>query len=104
MLASGGEQPVNTMPTQVGTPGRHHFPSDQATSDVFADIPAAGEAGQQLSPAANYPTDPSAYSTPSKFRLQLPGFSSILLASSTVVPRAEIGVGSPLKFISVLAH
>jgi len=44
MLASGGEQPVNTLATQVGTPGRIHSPSDPATSDVSADIPAAGQA------------------------------------------------------------
>jgi len=104
MLASGGEQPVNTLATQVGTPGRIHSPSDPATSDVSADIPAAGEAGRELSPAADSPTDPSAYSTPGKFRLRLPGFSSILLARSTVVPPAETGVGSPLKSVSVLAH
>jgi len=104
MLASGGEQPVNTLPTQVGTPGRIHSPSHLATSDVSADILAAGEAGRELSPAADSPTDPSAYSTPGKFRLQLPGFSSILLATSTLVPPAERGVGSPLKSVSVLAH
>jgi len=45
MLASGGEQPVNTLATQVGTPGRIHSPSDPATSDVSADIPTGGEAG-----------------------------------------------------------
>jgi len=32
MLASGGEQPVNTLATQVGTPGRIHCPSDLATA------------------------------------------------------------------------
>ena len=46
MQASGGEQPVKTLATQVGTPGRIHSPSDPATSDMSADIPAAGEAGQ----------------------------------------------------------
>jgi len=104
MLASGGEQPVNTLATQVGTPGRIHSPSDSATSDVSADIPAAGEAGRELSPAADSPTDPSAYSTPRKFRLRPPGFSFILLARSTVVPPAETGVGSPVKCVSVQAH
>jgi len=104
MLASGGEQPVNTLATQVDTPGRIHSPSDPATSDVSANIPAAGEAGRELNPAANSPTDPSAYSTPGKFLLRLPGFSSILLARSTVVPPAEKGVGSPLRSVSVLAH
>ena len=104
MLASGGEQPVNTLATQVGTPGRIHSPSDPATSDVSADIPAAGEAGRELSPAADSPTSSSAYSTPGKLRLQLPGFSSLLLARSTVVPPAETGIGSPLRSVSVLAH
>jgi len=60
MLASGGEQPVNTWATQVGMPGRIPFPSDPATSDVSADILAAGEAGRQLSPATDSPTNPSA--------------------------------------------
>jgi len=86
MLASGGEQPVNTLATQVGTPSRIHSPSDPATSDVSADIRAAGEAGRELSLAADSPTDPSTYSTPGKFWLRLAGFSSILLARSTVVP------------------
>jgi len=104
MLALGGKQPVNTLATQVGTPGRIHFPSDPATSDVSVDITAAGEAGRELSPAADFPTAPSAYTTPGKFRLRLPVFSSILLARSTVVPPAETGVGSPLKSVSVLAH
>jgi len=45
MLASGGEQPVNTLATQVGTPGRIHAPSNPATRDVSVDIPAVGEAG-----------------------------------------------------------
>ena len=40
MLASGGEQPVNTVATQVGTPGRIHSPSDPSTSDVSANIQA----------------------------------------------------------------
>jgi len=69
MLASGGEQPVNTLATQVGRPGRIHSPSDQATRDVSADIPAAREAGPELSLVADSPTDPSAYSTSGKFRL-----------------------------------
>jgi len=104
MLASGGEQPVNTLATQVGTSARIHSPRDPATSDVSADIPAAGEAGRELSPAADSPTDPSAYSTPGQFQLQLPGFSSILLARSTVVRPSETGVESPLKSVSLLAH
>jgi len=104
MLASGGKQPVNTLATQVGTPGGIHSDSDLATSDVSADIPAAGEAGQELSPAADSPTYQSAHSTPARFRLRLPGFSSILLARSTVVPPAETGIGSPLQSVSVLAH
>jgi len=69
MLVSGGEQPVNTLATQVGTPGRIQSLSDPARSDVSAEIPAAGEAGRELSPTADSPTDPSAYSTPGKFRL-----------------------------------
>ena len=104
MLASGGEQPVNTLATQVGTPGRINSPSDPATSNVTADLPSAGEARRELSPAADSPTEPRAYSTPTKFRLRLPGVSSILLARSTIVPAAETGVGSLLKSVSVLAH
>jgi len=45
MLAAGGEQPVNTLVTQVGTASRIYSPSNPATSDLSADIPAAGEAG-----------------------------------------------------------
>jgi len=68
------------------------------------DILVAGEAGRELSPATDSPTDPSEYSTPGKFWLRLPHFSSIPLVRSTVVPRAETGVGSPLKSVSVLTH
>jgi len=94
MLASGGEQPVNTLATQVGAPGRIYSPSDLATRDVSLDILAAGEARQELSLAADSPTDPSAYTTPGKFQLRLPGYSSILLTRSTGVPPAEMGIGS----------
>ena len=104
MLASRAEQPVNTLATQVDTPGRSHSPSeDPHTGDVCADIPTAEEVGRELSQPADSPTASSAYSTRGKFRLQLPDFSSILLARSAAVP-AETGVGSPLKSVSVLAH
>ena len=103
MLTSGYEQPVNQLVTQVGTPGSIHSPSDLATSDVFADIPPAGEARRDISPAATSPNDPSAYTIPGKFGLRLPGFSSIMLARSTIVPPAETGIGSLLQSVSVLA-
>jgi len=104
MLASGAEQPVNTLATEGDTPGRSHSPSeDPHTGDVCADIPTAEQVGRELSPPADGPTAASAYSTPGKFRLRLPCFSSILLARSAEVP-AETGVGSPLKSVSVLAH
>jgi len=106
MLASGAEQPVNTLVTQVDTPGRSHSPSEhQHTGDVGADIPTAEEVGRTLSPPSDSPGPPAtiAYSTPRKFRLRLPGFSSILLARSAAV-LAEPGVGSPLQSVSVLAH
>jgi len=103
MLASGAEQPVNTLVTQVDTPGRSHSPSDPRTGDVCADIPTAEEVGRELSPPSDSPTDSSVYSRPAKFWLRLPGFSSTLLARSAPVP-AEMGVGSPLKSVSVLAH
>jgi len=46
MLASGAEQPVNTLATEVDTPGRSHSPSeDPHTGDVCADIPTAEEVG-----------------------------------------------------------
>jgi len=45
MLASAGAQPLNTWATQVAMPGRIHSPSDPATSDMLANIPAAGEEG-----------------------------------------------------------
>ena len=106
MLALGAEQPVNTFATQVDRPGRSHSPSeDRHTGDVCADIPTAEKVRRESSPPADFPlaTDSSAYSTPGKFRLPLPGFSSILLARSATV-QAETGVGSPLKSVSVLAH
>jgi len=104
MLASGAKQPVNTLATQVDAPGRSHSPSeDLQTGDVCPDILTAEEVGRELSPPADSPTDTSVYSTSGRFRLRLPGFSSILLARSTAVP-AETGVRSPLKSISVLAH
>jgi len=103
MLASGAEQLVNTLVTQVDTPSRRHSPSDPRTGDVCMDIPTAEEVGRELRPPADSPTDSSAYSTPAEFRLPLPGFSSILLARCAAV-QAETGVGSPLKSVSVLAH
>ena len=103
MLASGAEQPVNTLATEVDMPGRSHSPSNPRTGNVCADIPTAEEVGRELSPPADFPTDSSAYSTPGKFRLQLAGFSSILLARPATVP-AEMGVESPLMSVSVLAH
>jgi len=104
MLASGAAQPVNTLATQVDTPGRSHSPSeDPHTGHACADIPTAEEVGRELSPHVDSPTDSSSYSRPGKFRLQLPGSTSILLARSATV-LAETGVGSPLKSISVLAH
>jgi len=103
MLASGGEQLVNTLATQVDMSGRSHSPSDPRTGDVGVDIPTAEEVGKELSPPPDSPTDSSAYSTPGKFRLRLPGFSSILLAMSAAVP-VETGIGSLLKSVSVLAY
>jgi len=104
MLASGAELPVNTLATQVDTAGRSPSPSEDAhTGDVCADIATAEEVGRELSPPADSPTDSSAYSTPGKFWLRLPGFSSIQLPRSAVVP-VETGVGSPLKSIPLLAH
>ena len=103
MLASGADPPVNTLATQVNMPSRSHSPSHSCTGDVFADIPTAEEVGRELSPATDSPTDSSAYFTPGNLRLRLPGFPSILLARSAAV-RAETGVGSPLKSVSVLAH
>ena len=68
------------------------------------DIPAAGEAGRELTPATEFLTDTSAFSTPGNIQLRLSGFSSMLLARSTLVLPAETGVGSPLKSVSVLAY
>jgi len=70
MLASGAEQPVNRLATQVDTPGRSHSPfEDLHTGDACADIQPAEELGRELSLPANSPTASSAYSTPGKFRL-----------------------------------
>ena len=104
MLPSGGEQPVNPLVTQVGMPGRIHFPSNAGTNDVSPDILTACKARRELSPAADSPTDPSSYSTPGKFLLRVPGFSSILLVRCTLVPPGETGVRGPLQSVSVLAH
>jgi len=104
MLASGAEQPVNTLATQVDTSGRRHYPSeDPYIGDVGTDIPLAEAVGREFSPPADSPTDSSAYSTPCRFQLRLPVFSSMLLARSATVP-AETGVGSPLKSTSVMAR
>jgi len=104
MLASGAEQPVNTLATQVDTPGSSHSPSkDPHTGDVYADILTAEEVGRELRPPADSPTNSRAYYTPGNFRLLLPGFSSILLARSAEVS-AETGVGSLLKSVSVLSY
>ena len=46
MLASGAEQPVNTLATPVDTPSRSHCPSEYLhTGDVCADILTAEEVG-----------------------------------------------------------
>jgi len=103
MLASGAEQCVNTLATQVHMPGRSHSPSNSRTADVCGDIPTAEQVGRELSPPADPPSDSSAYSTPGKFRLQQPGFSSIVLARSPAVP-AETGAGSRLKSVPLLDH
>ena len=103
MLASGGEQPVNTSATQGATPSRSRSLSDPRTGYEFADIPPAGEAGRELSPTADSLADSSAYATPGKLQLQLPGFSSTLFAAPASMP-AETGIRSTLKSVSVLAH
>ena len=64
MLASGAEQPVNTLATQVDTRGRSHALSDPHSGDVCVDIPTAEEVGPQLSLPADSATDSHAYSTP----------------------------------------
>jgi len=43
MLASGAEQLVNTLATQVDMSGRSHSPSDPRTGDMGVDIPTAEE-------------------------------------------------------------
>jgi len=104
MQASGAEQPVTTLATQVDMPGRSYSLSEVPhTGDLCADIPTAEEVGRELSPPPESPTDSSAYSTAGKFRLRLPVFSSILLARSAAVPAAT-GVASPLLSVSVLAY
>ena len=103
MLGSKAVQPVNRLATQVDTPGRRHCPSHQRTGDVYPDILTPEDVGRELSPPADYPTDSTVYPTPGKFRLPLPGFSSILLARSAPVP-AKPWVGSLLKAVSVLAY
>jgi len=46
ILASGAEQPVNTLVTQVDTPGRSHSPcEDLCTGDVCVDVLTAEEVG-----------------------------------------------------------
>jgi len=57
MLASGAEQPVNTLATQVDTPGRSHSPSNPPTGYVCSDIPTAEDVGRKLTPPADSPTD-----------------------------------------------
>jgi len=104
MEAIGGEQPVNTLATQVGMRTRIHAASDPATSHESADNPVVGEAGRECRPAADSSTDLSAESIRRKFWLRLPGFSSIMLARSTLVRWGETGVGSIRQSVSVLAH
>jgi len=104
MLDSWGEQPVNPLATQVGIPGRIYSPFGLATNVVAVDNQAACQPGRELSPAADFPTDPMGFTTRGEFRLQLLGFSSILLAMCTLVLLAETGIGCPLTAISVLAH
>ena len=103
MLASGAEQPVNMLATQVDTSGRSQSTSYLCTDDLCADILTAAEVGPELSPPTDSSTDSSAYSIPGKCQLRLLGFSSILLARSAAVP-TETGVGSPLKSVSVPAY
>jgi len=103
MLGSGAKQPVNTVATEVDTPGRSHSRSYPRTGNVCVNIATAEEVGRELSPPADSPTNSSAYSTPHKSQIRRPGFLSILLARSAAVP-ADTGVWTSLKSVSVLAH
>jgi len=104
MMASGAEQPANTLATQVDTPGRSHFPSeDSHTGDMYVDIPTAENVGRELCPPADSPTDSrhTLHLVSSGYDYQVfhpfcwQGLRQFL---------AKMGVGSPLQSVSVLAH
>jgi len=101
MLASHAQQPANTWATQVGTPSRRHSPSSLWANDTLVDM-AVADAGRTLGPAASFHASSSRYFTPGKFRLQLPGLSSAILATGPTTLSAETDCRSPLW--SVSAH
>ena len=105
MLASGARQDVDTSEeTQVSTPERDPYPSDLRSEYVHVDI-LLPEAVQVSNPAtlplAN--ESRSLSSTPSKLRLQLPGFPSTMLAAGFPAAPAETHILSPLRSVSVVA-
>jgi len=67
MLASGAQQPADTLATQVGTPSRSHSLSDLCTDHALVDM-AAADAGQKLGPAASSRARSSGYFTLGKFQ------------------------------------
>jgi len=95
MLASGVAQRAEKPATPAGTPGRSRSPYDTGSGNVLANMPAP-DAGQESGPASPANESSSGYATPSKLRLQLPGFSSTMLA-------AETYVWSPLRSVSAQA-
>jgi len=105
MLACGARQHVDTSEeTQVSTPKRDHYPSDPRSEYVHVDI-LVPEAAQGSNPAtlplAN--ESRSVSSTPSKLRLQLPGFPSTMLAAGFPAAPAKTHIWSPLRSVSVVA-
>jgi len=99
MLASGAQQPADTLATQVGTPSRSLSPSNICPNNVLVDM-AAADAGRKLGPAASSRASSSGYFTPGKLRLELPGLSSAMLAAGPTALSAEMDLGSPLRFVS----
>jgi len=95
MLASGVAQPAEMPVTQAGTPGRSPSPYETGSGNVLANMPVP-DTGQESGAASPAKESSGGYATPSKLRLQLPGFPSTMLA-------AEIWTWSPLRSVSVLA-
>ena len=99
ILASGAQQPADTLVTQVGTLSIRHSPTNRCADNALVDMVAA-DAGWKLGPATSSQASSSGYFTLGKLQLQRPDLSSAMLAAGPTDLSAERDLRSPLRFVS----